>query len=178
MHPVQAAPRQRAGQSWLRAAWQDAPRAGSAEAKFKVYEKKNEETEMHPVQAAPRQSLPWRRWRLPWALMHPVQAAPRQRFNPPPPQQARQDAPRAGSAEAKRNTFTGRDGYGRMHPVQAAPRQRPRTARRPGCGRDAPRAGSAEAKRSLPLSPCSWGCTPCRQRRGKGEHYLHQSGAA
>ena len=61
------------------------------------------------------------------------------------------DAPRAGSAEAKRNTLAGRDGYGRMHPVQAAPRQRtspPITASVPP---DAPRAGSAEAKRFFRL---------------------------
>ena len=59
---------------------------------------------------------------------------------------SRTDAPRAGSAEAKKLVV-----HERL------------------CGFDAPRAGSAEAKRFARLFGCvPRGCTPCRQRRGKG----------
>ena len=56
----------------------DAPRAGSAEAKFFV----------HAIFRA-------------YAPMHPVQAAPRQRYFPSVWKPSSGDAPRAGSAEAK-----------------------------------------------------------------------------
>ena len=56
-----------------------------------------------------------------------------------------------------------------MHPVQAAPRQRLYGKQTRRAVRDAPRAGSAEAKRFARLFGCvPRGCTPCRQRRGKG----------
>ena len=57
------------------------------------------------------------------------------------------DAPRAGSAEAK-----------------------PALLHRKETVLDAPRAGSAEAKRLHGRGRCGLGgCTPCRQRRGKGK---------
>ena len=85
---------------------------------------------MHPVQAAPRQSR-WscrrkstiarctpcrqRRGKVTYPLrplsspvMHPVQAAPRQRMPRPSSRPSSRDAPRAGSAEAKRHHPPGR----------------------------------------------------------------------
>ena len=107
MHPVQAAPRQRSAHT-----------AGANPAR------------MHPVQAAPRQSR-WscrrkstiarctpcrqRRGKVTYPLrplsspvMHPVQAAPRQRMPRPSSRPSSRDAPRAGSAEAKRHHPPGR----------------------------------------------------------------------
>ena len=82
--------------------------------------------------------------------MHPVQAAPRQRDSQMQTPRPSCDAPRAGSAEAK---GAGRNVQGRC--------------------KDAPRAGSAEAKGyGKPFSCAWWGCTPCRQRRGKGADLL------
>ena len=101
------------------------------------------------------------------------------------------DAPRAGSAEAKyhlvvdlrpdRRCTPCRQRRGKawpvsiaasrrtMHPVQAAPRQSIWRRGRRGQNEDAPRAGSAEAKSLIASVTASrWGCTPCRQRRGKG----------
>ena len=114
MHPVQAAPRQRAKISWTWSASLDAPRAGSAEAKAGITLHPDNVAKMHPVQAAPRQSArSWRSCRS-WCGMHPVQAAPRQRSPPGRQCQVR-----------------------RMHPVQAAPRQRAGSGRSawgsPGC---------------------------------------------
>ena len=79
--------------------------------------------------------------------MHPVQAAPRQRLGNEVQRVKARDAPRAGSAEAKTELFE-----------KALPYY------------DAPRAGSAEAKASQRQDgSVPWaGCTPCRQRRGKG----------
>ena len=102
--------------------------------------------------------------------MHPVQAAPRQSTGKITQDNIQSDAPRAGSAEAK---LYGRDRrcvvcdapragsaeaksqemqslglIGRMHPVRAAPRQ------------------SAFAS---PVNIPCYGCTPCRQRRGKAQ---------
>ena len=145
MHPVQAAPRQRSPRGIAYTSSLDAPRAGSAEAKTPFAAITEPLAEMHPVQAAPRQS--WATARCSCCpKMHPVQAAPRQRRSCRCAQAACADAPRAGSAEAK-------------HAVHAGAEARI----------DAPRAGSAEAKngRVWVLSPPA-GCTPCRQRRGKG----------
>ena len=100
----------------------DAPRAGSAEAKGHARSSSSVMGGMHPVQAAPRQSYDEGGKNF-YATMHPVQAAPRQRVSP--------------------NTL---QNLVRMHPVQAAPRQRiPAPGSIISC-EDAPRAGSAEAK--------------------------------
>ena len=79
--------------------------------------------------------------------MHPVQAAPRQRAYQPSLLFVDDDAPRAGSAEAKTAYEQAHEAKYGMHPVQAAPRQRlsePTYYNKDF--RDAPRAGSAEAK--------------------------------
>ena len=98
MHPVQAAPRQ----------------------SFKVQRGQSSRERMHPVQAAPRQRLCGPCWGNRPSSMHPVQAAPRQRLSRIKPSSQHGDAPRAGSAEAKRHGQS--PGYppGMMHPVQAA----------------------------------------------------------
>ena len=122
----------------------DAPRAGSAEAKSsflpaycraggctpcrqrrgKVSRAVGHQAAhgMHPVQAAPRQRIMpttgCRRW---W--MHPVQAAPRQSWIKEQIEAIPEDAPRAGSAEAKALMILSRSRRLSMHPVQAAPRQ-------------------------------------------------------
>ena len=78
------------------------------------------------------------------------------------------DAPRAGSAEAKSRRAEDAVRRAAMHPVQAAPRQRPGISHSSGNRHDAPRAGSAEAKRKSQLRYyVNARCTPCRQRRGK-----------
>ena len=189
MHPVQAAPRQRISILSRSTRPTDAPRAGSAEAKLCIQvflhpfrrctpcrQRRGKAAEdvmnavaigMHPVQAAPRQSGRYRSARR-FSWMHPVQAAPRQSFQPNTRGALHDDAPRAGSAEAKLGRLDQRGQGGRMHPVQAAPRQRPAHAGQHEEPNDAPRAGSAEAKpEPSTYSGNTARCTPCRQRRGK-----------
>ena len=120
--------RQRRGKDPVRARGQDhlpdAPRAGSAEAKWAMNDHNADRDGMHPVQAAPRQSTGKTKWRADHAGCTPCRQrrgkAARERAWP----WAWQDAPRAGSAEAK---------VGCEHALTPA-------------GKDAPRAGSAEAK--------------------------------
>ncbi len=126
------------------------------------------------------------------AAMHPVQAAPRQSRFISKFRRTSSDAPRAGSAEAKRQLAPYRHRTSRctpcrqrrgkvassansgvpaaMHPVQAAPRQSRFISKFRRTSSDAPRAGSAEAK-SLhqQIQAYQQRCTPCRQRRGKEE---------
>ena len=171
MHPVQAAPRQ----SWL--SWSvtamslDAPRAGSAEAKFRILVHPHSEW-MHPVQAAPRQSCNHKwddtpgqrctpcRQRRGKVLRHTERR--RQREGCTPCRQRRgkalrknicariqrmhpvQAAPRQSSEVPEPATA-----QPAMHPVQAAPRQRRKSLVAKAGTLDAPRAGSAEAKHFL-----------------------------
>ena len=100
MHPVQAAPRQRMGGCGCCPHPPDAPRAGSAEAKF-LPSVRHKRAWMHPVQAAPRQSRKHKGRCTDGDEMHPVQAAPRQRSSLSLVICLYTDAPRAGSAEAK-----------------------------------------------------------------------------
>ena len=122
----------------------DAPRAGSAEAKPPPIARPTSSGRMHPVQAAPRQSSLSPSVSMASA-MHPVQAAPRQSQSTCRMCIAKRDAPRAGSAEAKR--------YSRpvSYPSWDAPRAGSAEAKynrltTDPAYHDAPRAGSAEAK--------------------------------
>ena len=146
MHPVQAAPRQ--SRTCRRS-----PAPGRR---------------MHPVQAAPRQSgcrtcrLPGlsgctpcrqRRGKDPYVynMAADVGCTPcRQRRGKGRANAVRvvepEDAPRAGSAEAKFIVQRDMRFTAAMHPVQAAPRQSCSMERRASPAIDAPRAGSAEAK--------------------------------
>ena len=145
----------------------DAPRAGSAEAKFNFPRAGGSVSGCTPCRQR-RGKARGKRASLTQKLMHPVQAAPRQRAGLVPALRNQPDAPRAGSAEAKLGRLNQR-GQGGMHPVQAAPRQSAVHGRaHQPVTIDAPRAGSAEAKqRDHSLTVDGVGCTPCRQRRGK-----------
>ena len=144
---------------------EDAPRAGSAEAKRMI------RTQHHLLMGCTpcRQRRGKEKWEYdqrPVPMMHPVQAAPRQSNLIWIGDTSEGDAPRAGSAEAKHHhELPARKGT-QMHPVQAAPRQRRPTT---SCGTSPPR------------------CTPCRQRRGKarrsqgapcGRHDAPRAGSA
>ena len=145
MHPVQAAPRQRAWRCFAAGYLPDAPRAGSAEAKIVDNDQKAEWAGCTPCRQRRGKEgglqLDYIR-----TLMHPVQAAPRQRkcrcYPQPLHQRCTPCRQRRGKGPWPRCSPWPR----RMHPVQAAPRQS-----RP-C-----RKAQAQAQR----------CTPCRQRRGK-----------
>ncbi len=166
MHPVQAAPRQRRYGKILRSRGEDAPRAGSAEAKIAV-----EKNPPYAVRCTPCRQ---RRGKVfDHAVLRVVH-----RCTP-----CRQ---RRGKVAQKKPLH----GSEKMHPVQAAPRQsqpqrfpppctgctpcRQRRGkvfcegRRSACRADAPRAGSAEAKLNTAQGLLyRRRCTPCRQRRGK-----------
>ena len=122
----------------------DAPRAGSAEAKIQRAKNRRDAARCTPCrQRRGKGNSSDQRQQAEW--MHPVQAAPRQRWVTRQPTTERKDAPRAGSAEAKKSSV-------------AASKN----------GADAPRAGSAEAKVALFFIGVKRArCTPCRQRRGK-----------
>ena len=120
----------------------DAPRAGSAEAKWAMNDHNADRDGMHPVQAAPRQSTGKTKWRADHAGCTPCRQrrgkAARERAWP----WAWQDAPRAGSAEAKVGcehalTPAGKAGSAEAKVTRFAPAAR---------SEDAPHAGSAEAK--------------------------------
>ena len=146
MHPVQAAPRQSTTLLLISGLTVDAPRAGSAEAKPGRC--------LLPHRAGRCTPCRQRRGKVYGGAagggktkMHPVQAAPRQSLSM--------------RGQAKESIM--------MHPVQAAPRQSAVWRAAASWAADAPRAGSAEAKSLIASVTASrWGCTPCRQRRGKG----------
>ena len=192
MHPVQAAPRQRIPPWRRRKMPIDAPRAGSAEAKPSA-SATGGSARMHPVQAAPRQRYIYlgtihnlkdapragsaeakrkaspRRMRSRW--MHPVQAAPRQSV---PGAHAAPGMPGCTPCRQRRGKVGQSGGQSQspgMHPVQAAPRQRGAASRRlyttstmhpvQAAPRQSPQGEALQGKEP--------GCTPCRQRRGKGQ---------
>ena len=145
MHPVQAAPRQSIGYHRGVAVGEDAPRAGSAEAKIAPWRICARNGAMHPVQAAPRQSS-----FLPAYCRAGAGCTPcRQRRGKGPSCQAETGSlgctpcrQRRGKVRSNQD-YTGNEG---MHPVQAAPRQSKTPCSIACWSRDAPRAGSAEAK--------------------------------
>ena len=167
MHPVQAAPRQsalafiarcfclrctpcrqRRGKgdcyNWWLANCDDAPRAGSAEAKVCKVAPRTGCVGCTPCRQRRGKGLIRTQHHL-LMEMHPMQAAPRQRPWCSTHHMASADAPRAGSAEAKVLA---------VHVDHAI--------------HDAPRAGSAEAKASpMGGGQRQQGCTPCRQRTAK-----------
>ena len=124
MHPVQAAPRQRA---WFPPAFGkrfDAPRAGSAEAKYeaiRVIREMRDAPRAGSAEAKNAQSGGWSQY---------SRDAPRAGSAEAKKQDSTiidgfRDAPRAGSAEAKKIRWNNTTEQEWMHPVQAAPRQRP-----------------------------------------------------
>ena len=126
---------------------EDAPRAGSAEAKKNMDKRVVEWFRMHPAQAAPRQSAYRRRdWHL-WSGCTPRR---QRRGKDPIPHNARRKPQmhpaQAAPRQSSENVRPGNSVYA-MHPAQAAPRQ--------SCG--------TCHRRATPPR-----CTPRRQRRGKG----------
>ena len=155
MHPVQAAPRQRHEHSPRYHQRPGCTPCRQRRGKVVQVVAQHGLVPMHPVQAAPRQRMKALFCSMPCLAMHPVQAAPRQSPYVPdlrydgdgctPCRQRRgkerclehvisisNDAPRAGSAEAK------------VHSVNCS-----------SSVSDAPRAGSAEAKLLISVIPSS-----------------------
>ena len=148
-------------------AFADAPRAGSAESKSSLIQHAPNHSRCTPCRQRRGKERDHGQARR-RGRMHPVQAASRQREHGHYSRCTMEDAPRAGSAEAKRLRCNGdncrfgctpcRQRRGKvwivMHRVRLIP--------------DAPCAGSAEAKlESLPLHVAGRGCTPCRNRKAK-----------
>ena len=169
---MQAAPRQSRYRCSPIPRRPDAPRAGSAEAKFAFL----------PGICRPGGCTPCRQRRgkalfqvrkAVRVLMHPVQAAPRQRPTMQMQMRGNHDAPRAGSAEAKPPSKGSRPNMMTMHPVQAAPRQRQQNRHLTHSPRMHP-VQAAPRQSACPLAPISPSprCTPCRQRRGKDRLYF------
>ena len=149
-------------------AQRDAPRAGSAEAKFANLWEGISKAGCTPC----RQRRGKGRCGLPHTIrraMHPVQAAPRQRnTNVLPLWNLMMHPVQAAPRQSPRGGFPGRI-PGVMHPVQAAPRQSPwggLPGRIPGMH---PLQAAPRQRRSMmALTVWAAGCTPCSQRRGKG----------